>query len=97
ARPTAAPSGAVTSLQFASGARLVSAGGDGRLIFWDVTRGQPPKVVGGYDRRGGEVGQLGVSPDGKQVLFDQGKELRVLSTEGGRIEGLLQNHGAAAN
>jgi WD40 repeat protein len=96
-RVSAAHTAAVTSLQFASADRLVSAGRDGRLIFWDVTRGQPPKVFGGYDRRGGEVAQLGVSPDGKQVLFDQGKELRVQSTEGGRIEGLLQNHGAAAN
>src|SRR5581483_2826664 len=88
---------AVTSLAFASDDRLVSAGRDSRLVFWDVTKGQPPKIVGGYDRRGGEVAQLGVSPDGKQVLFDQGKELHVLSTEGGRLEGLLQNHGAAAN
>jgi WD40 repeat protein len=96
-RVSAAHTAAVTSLQFASSDRLVSAGRDNRLLFWDVTPGQPPKMVGGYDRRGGEVGQLGVSPDGKQVLFDQGKELRVLSTEGGRIEGLLQNHGAAAN
>jgi WD40 repeat protein len=96
-RVSAAHTAAVTSLQFASDDRLVSAGRDGRLIFWDVTPGQPPRVVGGYDRRGGEVAQLGVSPDGKQVLFDQGKELRVMSTEGGRIEGLLQNHGAAAN
>src|SRR5262249_1137505 len=97
-RVSAAHTAAVTSLQFAPGNRLVSAAGrDGRLLFWDVTPGQPPKGVGGDDRRGGEVGQLGASPDGTQVLFDQGKELRVLSTEGGRIEGLLQNHGAAAN
>jgi hypothetical protein len=94
---TAAHTAAVTSLQFAPGGRLVSAGRDYRLLFWDVKEDQPLKLAGGYDRRGGEVAQLGVSPDGAQVLFDQGKELRVLSTKGGRVEGLLQNHGAAAN
>ena len=44
-----------------------------------------------------DVGSLGVSPDGEHVLFDQGKELRVLSIATREIEGLLQNYGASAN
>jgi WD40 repeat protein len=87
----------VTSLQFASNEQLVSAGGDYSLNIWSVKQGEPFDRIGEFDRRGGEVQQLGVSPDGKQVLFDQGKELRVLSIANRQIEGLLQNYGASAN
>jgi len=43
------------------------------------------------------VDRLGVSPDGKQVLFDQGKILRVLSLPQGLHEGAVQNATGAAN
>jgi WD40 repeat protein len=97
-RRAAAHTAAVTSLQFASNDKLVSAGRDGRLSFWAVSATTPPKPEGGFDRRGGEVAMLGVNPqNGTQVLFDQGKELRVLSMKDGQIMGVLQNYGAAAN
>jgi WD40 repeat protein len=85
-------SGPVTSVQFASAKRLVSAGKDNRLIVWDVEAGKPPRDIGPrFDGRGGEVLTLGVSPDGKTVLFDQGKELRLLTLEDRQIVGTLQN------
>lgn len=85
-------SGTVTSVQFASANRLVSAGKDGRLIVWDVEPGKPPHAIPArFDGRGGEVSTLGVSPDGKTVLFDQGKELRLLTLDGQQLVGTLQN------
>ncbi len=82
----------ITSVQFASEKRLVSAGKDGRLIVWDIEdvnrfHSIPPR----FDGRGGEVPTLGVSPDGKTVLFDQGKELRLLTLESRQMVGSLQN------
>ncbi len=82
----------VTSVQFASAKRLVSAAKDYRLLVWDVEAGKPPRLSGPrFDGRGGEVPTLGVSPDGKTVLFDQGKELRLLTLEDRQIVGTLQN------
>ena len=84
--------GAVTSVQFASAKRLVSAGKDKRLIVWDVEDIKRPHAIGPrFDGRGGEVLTLGVSPDGKTVLFDQGKELRLLTLEDQQMAGSLQN------
>ncbi len=91
--------GPVTSVQFASvkdkPLRLVSAGKDNRLIVWDVEdvhrlHAIPPR----FDYRTGGVSTLGVSPDGKTVLFDQGKELRLLTMEGKDVVGALQDFSA---
>ncbi|HTU17276.1 MAG TPA: HlyD family efflux transporter periplasmic adaptor subunit [Gemmataceae bacterium] len=91
-------SGPVTSVQFASATRLVSAAKDNRLIVWDVEAGKPPRAIGPrFDGRGGEVLTVGVSPDGKTVLFDQGKELRVLTLDKQQIVGTLQNPSDAQN
>ena len=89
---------AVTSLQFTPQDLLVSAGRDGDMNFWSVKPDEPPhKAFEGFDRRGGEVLQLGVSPDGKEVLYDQGKELLVLSLAKRKPEGVLQNYGVSGN
>ncbi len=90
--------GPVTSVQFASADRLVSAGRDGRLAVWDVEPGKPPvKLPPTFEGRTAEVSQVGVSPDGRTVLFDQGKELRLLSLADKRIEGTVQNPSDAMN
>ena len=90
--------GPVTSVQFASANRLVSAGKDGRLIVWDVEPGKPPhRIAPTFEGRGGEVAQIGVSPDGRVVLFDQGKELRLQSLTDKQIEGSLQNPSESMN
>jgi WD40 repeat protein len=44
-----------------------------------------------FEGRGGEVAQLGVSPDGQTVLFDQGSELRLLALADKEIRGTLEN------
>ncbi len=89
---------AITLIQFATDKRLVSAGRDNRLVVWDVEPGKPPvRIAPDFDGRGGEVAQIGVSPDGKTVLFDQGKELRLLSLADKSYEGTLQNPSAAMN
>ncbi len=50
-----------------------------------------------FDRRGGDVTTLSVSPNGRQVLFDRGRELRILPLDGGRIEGQLENPPGSPN
>jgi WD40 repeat protein len=89
---------AVTSLQFASDAQLVSAGRDGRLVVWNIDPDRHLLVRSlAIDGRSGDVPQLGVDPEGKHVLYDQGKELRVLSLESRQIQGTLQNPTGSSN
>src|SRR6185312_2939487 len=91
-RLTQAHRGPVTSVQFISAKRLLSAGRDNRLAVWDVEAGTPPHRIGpNFEGRGGEVAQISASPDGRVVLFDQGKELRLLSLTDKQIEGTLVN------
>ena len=49
-----------------------------------------------FDRRSGDVAQLGVDPSGEHTLFDDGRELRVLSLTTKKIEGTLQNASTTA-
>lgn len=84
-------SSAVTSVQFATPKRLVSAGKDKRLIVWDVEDLKRAHAIDMFERRGGDVQTLGVSPDGKTVLFDQGKEIRLRSLEDRQMVGSLSN------
>jgi WD40 repeat protein len=98
---TDAHRGAITSLAFTalprdSGAppddtgnwRLLSAGRDNALIVWKAERGKPLAKDAEFNRRSGDVTQF--SPDGDRVLFDSGKELRVLSLRERRIVGTLR-------
>jgi WD40 repeat protein len=84
--------GKVTSIQFASENQLVSAGADRMLVLWDLKEdGSAAKSRKIAEDRGNEVATLGVHPNGKQVLFDRGKELRLLSLPDGQYTGHLQN------
>jgi WD40 repeat protein len=89
--------GPVTSLQYAGAGQLISAGKDGSLIVWDAAPGKPPVRRSEVPGRSGDVAQLGVSPDGKYVLFDQGRELRILSLASDQLVGTLQNSAGAGN
>lgn len=90
-------SGPVTSIQFASAKRMVSASKDKRLIVWNVEDLKRPHAIGPiFDKRGGEVSTLGVSPDGKTVLFDQRREMRLLTLEDRQMVGSLSNLSEAA-
>lgn len=82
--------GAITSLQFTPTGHLVSAGRDNTLRLWAVA-GDSARLEKTVDRRSGDVTALGVSPDGKRVLFDQGRTLRVLAAPGGLTDAVLQN------
>jgi hypothetical protein len=90
--------GAVTSLAFLSPNRLVSAGSDKTLLVWslndDGSRNGPPLVI---DRRSGDVASLGVSPNDQSVLFDYGRELRVLTVPEQQTVGVLQTSSGAMN
>ncbi len=72
--------GAVTSLQFLPDSQLLSAGRDNLLRLWKLgtDAGREETRIGG---RSGDVTALGVSPDGKYVLYDPkpSKSLRMLS------------------
>lgn len=83
--------GAVTWLQFASATCLVSAGRDHRLRVWTLRPGSPPEPAADLDGRGSDVGTLGISPDGRRVLFDHGPELRVLSLAENETEAVFAN------
>jgi WD40 repeat protein len=72
---------AVTALQFTPQCRLVSAGRDKTLRVWKLKeKGAVPDRKAIYNRDG-NVPQLGVSHDGKWMLFDQGRTLKLLSVE----------------
>jgi WD40 repeat protein len=88
--------GGVTSVAFLSVGpehklSVMSAGRDNAMIVWPLSGNGAPEKAIRLDRRGGDVQTLGVSPDGNQVLFDQGKELRVLSSENGALVGSLSS------
>jgi hypothetical protein len=90
-----APQGQVTSLTFTPQGRLIAAGRDNALRVWELcTRGARP--VATVPDRSGTVAQLGVSADGRRMLFDQGKTLQVLSVPNGRTEAWLKKPSSAA-
>ncbi len=91
ARVRGAHRAGVTSLSFTRQGQLVSVG-DRRILIWNVEKdGQELKQAAALERRSGEVGQLGVDPAGQYVLFDEGRELRVMSLATQRMEGALSN------
>ncbi len=76
---------------------VVSAGRDGVLIVWPLKDDGSPERANRWDRRGGEVLTLGVNGKSDQVLFDQGRELRVMSSENGALVGSLSATGGGTN
>jgi WD40 repeat protein len=87
---------AVTSVQFTPLSQLVSAGHDQTLRLWTLgQQGARQEIV--IEHRQGDVTQPGVSPDGKRVLYDQGRMLRILSLPDRLTEGVLQNNTGASN
>ena len=89
--------GAVTSLSFTPKKQLVSTGKDANIIVWALKDGEPVRAEDPIDKLGGLVDVLGVSPDGTQVLFDQGKQLRILSLNDATPRGIITNTSGTAN
>jgi WD40 repeat protein len=88
--------GPVTWLAFTPAGELVSAGRDNRLVGWSV-QGSSPHVLHEVDQRSGHIEQLGLSPDGKQVLFDQGSQVRVLGLDDASSKAVIRNASGKAN
>jgi WD40 repeat protein len=76
---------AVTSLHFTKQCKLISAGNDKTLQVWQLKKKGAAPDREAFPHRGGGVPQLGVSPDGKWMLFDQGRTLKLYSVETGRL------------
>jgi WD40 repeat protein len=82
--------GTITSLQFTPQGRLVSASRDNTLRVWSLHE-HGALLVRRIDDRQGTVSALGVSPDGGRMLFDQGRELKVMSVPEGRPLATMQS------
>jgi len=89
--------GAITSLQFPLADRVVSAARDNTLAVWNIQGDQVQLARPAIPSRTGDVTSLGVTPDGKRTLFDQGRMLRLLSLPDGDTDAVLQNSSGGAN
>jgi WD40 repeat protein len=88
---------AVTSVTFVNDTDLVSVGRtDSLMLLWKVGNGSSTPAAR-LENRTNDVPVLGINPPTKQLLFDQGKELRVLTMPSGRLDGIVSNVGQAAN
>jgi WD40 repeat protein len=74
---------AVTSLHFTEQCRLISAGADKTLRVWRLKEQGAVPEYEALCHRAGNVTQLGVSHDGKWMLFDQGTTLKLCSVKTG--------------
>jgi WD40 repeat protein len=83
--------GPVTCVQFTPQDQLVSVGEDKAILIWNL--GPEAKSPAKIPTRSGDVPILGVSPDGKRVLYDphQSKVLRILSLPNRQNEGIIRN------
>jgi WD40 repeat protein len=81
----------VTAIHFTPQSQLVSASRDNTVRVWRLGEGGAEPVGALLKRKAHEVDQLGVSPDGKLVLDEQGREMRLLSLPGLVSEGILEN------
>jgi WD40 repeat protein len=80
--------GPITYVQYTPQAKLVSEARDRSMCVWKLgEKGAAPETV--VEHRSGGVPVLGVSPDGQRVLFDQERELDVLTLPDKRNEGTM--------
>jgi WD40 repeat protein/biotin carboxyl carrier protein len=82
--------GAVTAVHFTPDGGLVTAGRDNTLKVWRLGK-SGATLAAEYRGRTGDAAQLGVSPDGRRLLFDHGDELRILNSADGALLGSLRN------
>jgi WD40 repeat protein/biotin carboxyl carrier protein len=82
--------GAVTAVHFTRDGYLVSAGRDNALKVWKLGE-QAAVLTAAYPGRSGEAGAVGLSPDGRRLLFDHGEELRILDRDSGAVLGALRS------
>jgi WD40 repeat protein len=82
--------GAVTTVHFTPDGHLVSAGRDNTLKVWKLGA-SGGELVASQPGRTGDAPHLGVSADGRRLLFDHGEELRILDRTGGGFVGTLRS------
>jgi len=87
----------ITSLSWAGANQIISDGRDNAIYLWPFENGKISQHTLMIDRRSGDVVHLGASPDGKYVLFDQGKEIRVLNLADKHLEGVIQSQSGSSN
>jgi WD40 repeat protein len=75
-------SGPVTSMHFTPNCRLVTAARDNTIRIWDLFEKGARLAIDPIAGRSGNINQLGVSRDGRFLLFDQGKTLQILTHDG---------------
>src|SRR5207244_5476844 len=94
-RTAGAHGAGVTTLVFTPSGQLISSGKDRRLIAWNFVEGGEggktlEKATLPWERRG-EVERLSIDPQGNSVLFDEARDLRVVSLATTRIRGTLSD------
>jgi WD40 repeat protein len=76
---------------------LITAGRDNTLRVWALhEKGALLDESRLFTNRSGSVTSLGVDPQGKWLLFDQGRKLQVISRLSGRTVGLIQDPAEAS-
>lgn len=84
-------SDAITSMHFTPQCRLISASRDNTVRVWAVYHGGAKLEYDPVAGRTGSIPGLGVSRDGRWMLFDQGKILQMRSVEEGKMINFLKN------
>jgi len=88
----------ITSVGFAGQSKITTAGKDNSIRVWAFDSGKiEPNYLLSFDKRSGDVAHLAASPDGKTILFDQGKEIRVLSLSDKHIEGVIHSNSGSSS
>jgi WD40 repeat protein/biotin carboxyl carrier protein len=82
--------GAVTMVAFTPDGHLLSAGRDNTLKVWKLGA-ETAALVAHQSGRSGDAAHLGMSPDGRRVLFDHGEELRLLDWSDWSSQGALRS------
>ncbi len=88
--------GSITSVCFTPNDQLVSAASDKTLRLWKVGADKA-ELLKTFEPRGGEVDVLGVSPDGKRALFDQGRTLSILTLPSGVTDSVFHSSAGTSN
>lgn len=85
----------VTALQFTPLSELVSASRDYSIRLWKLGA-EGAELKHNIRRASVDVAQVGVSPDGKAFLGEQGREMRIMSFPAGSTELILRNSSQAS-
>jgi WD40 repeat protein len=81
----------ITALHFASDSRLISVGRDA-VHFWNLSADRYELDKATFARRGEPlVYDLGLSPDGRYMMDEQGGDMRIVSLPAARTETILRS------